>query len=80
MKKCKTIKVVKSPKKRGLLIKGISEKIKNEIKEQKEEFYSMLLRTLAPSLLGNALAGRGVIRAGEGTITTSKNLSWRRIL
>ena len=40
----------------------------------------MLLRTLAPSLLGNALAERGVIRAGEGTITTSKNLSWRRIL
>ena len=33
----------------------------------------MLLRTLAPSLLGNALAGRGVIRAGEGTITTSKS-------
>ena len=28
----------------------------------------MLLGTLGASLLGNMLAGRGVIRAGEGTI------------
>ena len=29
----------------------------------------MLLGTLVASLLGNVLAGKGVIRAGEGTIT-----------
>ena len=29
----------------------------------------MLLGTLGASLLGNMLAGRGVVRAGEGTIT-----------
>ena len=41
---------------------------KNEVKEQKSGFRSMLHCTLGASLLGNMLAGRGVIRAGEGTI------------
>ena len=41
---------------------------KNEVKEQKSGFRSMLHGTLGASLLGNMLAGRGVIRAGEGTI------------
>ena len=39
------IKVVKSLEKSGLLIKGVSETIKNEAKEQKEGFLGMLLRT-----------------------------------
>ena len=33
----------------------------------------MLLGTLGASLLGSALTGRGVIRAGEGTIRAGKN-------
>ena len=33
----------------------------------------MLLATLASSLLGSALTGRAVIRAGEGTIWAGKN-------
>ena len=33
----------------------------------------MLLGTLAASLLGIALAGRGVIRASEGTIKAGHN-------
>ena len=33
----------------------------------------MLLGTLAGSILGNALAGRGVIRAGESTIRAGEN-------
>ena len=37
------MKIVKSPEESGLLIKGISETIKNEVKEQKGEFLSMLL-------------------------------------
>ena len=44
----------------GLLIKGISETNKNEAKEQKMELLSILLRILAASLLGNALAGKRV--------------------
>ena len=41
--------------------------LKNEVKEQKGGFLSMLLSTLGASLLGKMLAGKGVIRAGEGT-------------
>ena len=46
---------------------GVSETIKNEAKKQKGVFLSILLGTLGASLLGNMLAGKGVIRAGEGT-------------
>ena len=56
------MKKVKSLEETGLLIKGISETIKSEAKEQKVRFLSMLLGTLAASILGNALSGRGVIR------------------
>ena len=71
------MKIVKSLEESGLLIKGVSEKIKNEVKQQKVGFLSMLLETLGASLLGNLLADKGVIatshgrstvRAGEGTI------------
>ena len=63
--------IVKSLEKSRLLIKGISETSKNEAKEQKGGFISMLLGTLAASILGNALAGKEVIRAGEGLINSS---------
>ena len=67
------LKVVKSLEESGLLIKGISEIIKNKAKEQIGWFLSVLLGTLAASILGNALAGRAVIWAGEGTITAGEN-------
>ena len=47
------MKIVKSLEEFGLLIKGISETIKNEAKEHKEQFLGMLLGTLGVSLLGN---------------------------
>ena len=53
------IKIVKSLKESGLLIKGVSETIKNEAKEQKGGFPGMLLGTLGTSLLGNLLTGEG---------------------
>ena len=62
------IKTVKLFEESGLLIKGISETIKNETKEQKWEFIPILLRTLAASMWGSTLTGRGVIRPGEGKI------------
>ena len=62
------MKIVKSREKSGLLVKGISETIKTEAKEQKGGFLSMLLGTLAASIFGNVLAGKVVIRAGEGII------------
>ena len=67
------MKMIKSLEESGLLIKGISETIKNEAKEQKGGFLPMLLGTLASSMLGSALTGRGVITAGEETIRASEN-------
>ena len=65
------MKIVKSLEDSGLLSKGVSETIQNEAKEQKGGFLSMLLGTLGASLLGNMLAGKGIIRAGEGIIRES---------
>ena len=60
------MKIAKSLEDSGLLLKGVSETIQNEVKEQKGGFLSMLLGTLGASLLGNMLAGKGINRAGEG--------------
>ena len=60
------IKIVKSLEDSGLLLKGVTETVQNEVKEQKGEFLSMLLGTLGASLLGNLLTGWGVNRAGKG--------------
>ena len=68
------LKIVKSLKDYGVLLKGVSETIQHEAKEQRGGYLSMLLGTLGASLLGDVLSkglsGRGVIRAGEGTIRT----------
>ena len=48
------------------MLKGVTEIVQNEVKEQKEGFLSMLLGTLGASLLGNLLVGQGVNRAGKG--------------
>ena len=62
------MKIVKSLEESSLLIKGVSETIKNQAKEQKDGFLSRLLVTLDGSLLGNLLISKGTIRAGEGTV------------
>ena len=66
------LKIVKSLEDFGLLLKGVSETIQHEAKEQRGGFLSMLLGTLGTSLLvdilSKGLSGKGVIRAGEGTI------------
>ena len=61
------IKIVKSHEDSGLLLEGVSETIKNEAKEQKGGFLSMLLGTLGEILLANMLAGKGIVRAGYGS-------------
>ena len=60
------LEIVKSLEDSGLLLKGVSETIKSKSREQKGGFLRMLLGTLGGTLLGNMLAGKGVIRAGEG--------------
>ena len=55
-----------------ILVKGVSETIQHEAKEQRGGYLGMLLGTLGASLLGDVLSkglsGKDVIRAGEGTI------------
>ena len=66
------LKIVQFLENSGVLLKGVSETIPHETKEQRGRVLSMLLGTLGASLLGDVLSkglsGRGVIRAGEGAI------------
>ena len=66
------LKIVKSLEDSGILLKGVIKTIKDEAKDQKGGFLSMLLCALGAFLLGDLLtkhlSGKGVIRAGEGTI------------
>ena len=79
------MKIVKTLEEPGLLIKGVSETIKNEVKEQRARFIGVLLGTLDASLLGNLLTGdgaiattqgRSTIRANEGTFRTGEGNVW----
>ena len=58
----------------SLLLKGVSETVQNEAKEQKEGFLSMLF-TLGASLLGNIWTGRGVIAKSRGKGAMAKSVS-----
>ena len=60
------MKIVQALADSNILLKGVTKTIKNETKEQKERFLSMLLGTVGASLLGNILAGKGLVRAGSG--------------
>ena len=57
--------IIKMLEQKDILVNGTSETVVDEIQQQKGGFLGMLLSTLGASLLGNMLAGRGVIRAGE---------------
>ena len=46
------------------MLKGVTKTIKNETKEKKGVFLGMSLGTLGASLLGNMLAGKGMVRTG----------------
>ena len=58
------MKIVQALEDSGILLKGITKAIEKKTKEQKEGFLGMLLGTFAASLLGNMLAGKGIVRAG----------------
>ena len=50
----------------NILLKGVTKTFKNETKEEKGGFLSMLLGTLGASLLGNLLAGKEIARPNSG--------------
>ena len=63
------MKIIKVLENSGILLKGVSKTIKNETKEQRGRFLSMLLGTLGASLLSHSLTGRkGIMRAGDGIV------------
>ena len=67
------MKIIKALEHSSILLKEVSKAIKNETKEQKGGFLSMLLGTLGASLLGNLLTGgKGIVRAGEGIVRTGE--------
>ena len=73
------MKIIEALENSGILLKGVSKTIKDETKEQRGGFFSMLLGTLGASLLGNLLSGgkgsvasrakgEGIMRAGDGIV------------
>ena len=66
------MEIIKSLEESDLLIKNVSETIKNETKEQKEGFLRMLLGTSDANLLGNLLTGKDTIRASKDTMRVSE--------
>ena len=75
------MKIIKALENSGILLKGGSKTIKNETKEQRGRFLSMLLGTLGASLLDNLLTGgkgsvasraksEDIVRAGEGSVAS----------
>ena len=60
------MKIVQALKDSNISLKEVTKTIKNETKEQKGRFLSMLLGTLGASLLGNILARKGIVRTGSG--------------
>ena len=60
------MKIIQALEDSNILPKGVTKAIKNETKEQKGGFLSMLLGTLGASLLGNLLTRKGILRAGSG--------------
>ena len=60
------IKIVKSLEGSGLLLKGVTETVQNEVKEEKGGFLSALLGTLSASLLGDLLIGKRAIAMSQG--------------
>ena len=59
------MKIVQALEDSNILLEGVT-KIKDETKEQKGGFLSMLLGTLGTTLLGNLLTGKGIVKAGYG--------------
>ena len=68
------IKIVTALEEHDILLKGTSKTIKNKTKKQEGGFLSMLLGTLAASLLGNLLTGKGLYRTGQGMYRTDYGL------
>ena len=74
------MKIIQALEDCNILLKGVTKTIKNEKKKKKKEknggFLSMLQGTLGVSLLGNILAGKGIIRACSGRHSLNSSTSY----
>ena len=72
------MKIVQALEDSNILLKHVIKTIKNETKEQKGGFLTMLLGTLGASLLGDLLtknlSGKRTVRAGEGTTRAGEGI------
>ena len=72
------MKIVQALEDSDITLKGVTKTIKNETREQKYRFLSMLLGTLGVSLLGDLLtknlSGKGTVRAGEGFLRAGEGI------
>ena len=74
------LKIVQAFEDSNILLKRVTKAIKNERKEQKRGFLSMLFGIVGASLLGNVLTGKGAVRAGEGIVTAVMALQLKKAL
>ena len=72
------MKIVQALEDSNILLKDVTKTIKNETKEQKGGFLSMLLGTLGASLFGDLLTknllGKGTVRAGKGFLRAGEGI------
>ena len=73
------MKIVQALENLNILLKGVNKTIKNETKEQKGGFLSMLLGTLEASLLGNLLTGKQIVTAGEGIVRAGEGIKKKKL-
>ena len=66
------LKIVQALEDSNILLKGVTKTIKNEAKEQKRGFLSILLGTLGGYLLGNLLSGKGIVSADYSSSNKKK--------
>ena len=60
------MKILQALEDSNILLKGVTKTIRNETKEQKGGFLSIILGILGASLLGSLLTGKEIVRAGSG--------------
>ena len=60
------MKILQALEDSNILLKGVTKTIRNETKEQKGGFLSIILGILGASLLESLLTGKEIVRAGSG--------------
>ena len=73
------MKIAQALEDSGILLKGVTKTIKNETKEHKGGFLSMLLGTLDCSLIADVLTknlfkGKGSVNAGKETVKAGEGI------